>query len=246
MKVIDVHAHYGKWFFPIEADSVEAILRMMKKNNIEKAILSSSLAIIYDFQQGNKQIASAIRDYPHLYAYLFLNPNYMRESLVEMDRYLSENSKFVGLKLYSNGYIEQPLNCAGHRKLLEVLQKKYPHSIVLFHCYTYASALELLELARDFPELNFIMGHMGGGEWRRAIGVAGEAKNIYFEICSGIIVQGKIEVSVAEVGAERIVFGSDMTLLNPAWILGMVESAEISEGEKNLILYGNAIRLFHF
>lgn len=245
MKVIDVHAHYGKWFFPIEADSVDAILKMMEKNGIEKTILSSSLAVIYDFHEGNARLAEAIKDCPELYAYLFLNPNYIRESLFEMDKYLSENPKFLGLKLYSDGYIDQPLNCPGHRKFLEALQKKYPHnSVVLFHCYSYSSALQLLELAKKFPAINFIMGHMGGGEWKKAIGVVKQVNNIYLEPCSSILVQGKIEESASEVGAEKIMFGSDMSLLNPSWILGMIESAQISDEKKTLILYGNAARLF--
>lgn len=246
MKIIDVHAHYGKWFFPIEADSIDATLRMMEKNGIEKAILSSSLAIIYDFHEGNARLARAIENCPNLYAYLFLNPHYVRESIFEMNKYLSENPKFVGLKLYSDGYIDQSLDCPGHRKFLEVLQKKYPHnSSVLFHCYSHSSSLQLLELAKNFPGVNFIMGHMDGGEWKKTIGVAKQVNNIYLELCSGNPVQGKIEESVSEVGAEKIMFGSDMTLLNPSWTIGMIESARIPDEKKILILYGNAARLFH-
>ena len=246
MKIIDVHAHYGRWGFPIEADSVEAILKMMEKNEIEKVILSSSLAILYDYHEGNAQLAKAIEEYPQLYAYLFLNPNYIRESILELDKYLSENPKYVGLKLYSDGYINQPLNCPGHRNFLEVLQKKYPHNnCVLFHCCSYSSALQLLELAKNFPEVNFIMGHMGGGEWKKAIGVATQVSNIYLELCSSNPAQGKIEESVSEVGADKIMFGSDMCLLNPSCTIGMVESAQVSNEKKTLILYDNAARLFH-
>ena len=246
MKVIDVHAHYGKWFFPVEADSIDATLEIMDRNKIEKAILSSSLAIIYDFYEGNAQLAKAIENYPRLYAYLFLNPNYVRESLFEIDKYLSENPQFLGLKLYSDGYIDQPLDCPGHRKFLEFLRRKYPHNnCVLFHCYSYSSAMQLLGLAKDFPELNFIMGHMGGGEWKKAIGAVKKAGNIYLEFCCSNSSQGKIEEAVSEVGIDRIMLGSDLTLLNPSWTIGMVESALISDEKKTQILYTNAAKLFH-
>lgn len=246
MQIIDVHAHYGKWFFPIETDSTSSILEMMGKNGVGKAIFSSGLAIIYDFHEGNAQLASAIENHPQFYAYLFLNPNYIRESLYEMDKYLSEKPKFLGLKLYSNGYIGQPLNCSGHRKFLEVLQNKYPQkNVILFHCYSYSETQKLLEIARDFPKLNFIMGHMGGDDWEKVIEVVGEVNNIYLELCSSNPAQGKIEQPISAVGVKKIMFGSDMTLLNPAWTIGMIESAHISEEEKKLILYGNAARVFH-
>ena len=244
MKAIDVHAHYGKWFFPIESDSTDAILEMMEKNDIEKAVLSSSLAIIYDFREGNARLAGAIRDCPDLYAYVFLNPNYIKESIFEMKKYLGENPKFLGLKLYSDGYTEQPLDCPGHRKILEVLSKKYPQYPVLFHCYSQYSALQLIKLAKDFSNLKFIMGHMGGWEWKKAAESVKQINSIYLELCSGIAVQGRIEEVVSEIGAERVMFGSDMTLLNPSWTLGMVESAGLSAEKKELILYGNASRLF--
>jgi len=245
MKIIDVHAHYGKWFFPIEADSVDAILKMMKKNGIIKTILSSSLALLYDFHEGNARLAAAINDHPQLYAYLFLNPNYVRESLFEMEKYLSESPKFLGLKFYSDGYIGQPLDCDGHRKFLEILQKKYPYGVVLAHCYSYSTALQLLELAKDFPKLNFIMGHMGGDEWRETLGIVKQVNNVYLELCSGVPVLGKIEETVSEVGTEKIMFGSDLTLHNPSWTLGMIENAQIPDEKKTLILHGNAARLFH-
>ena len=248
MKAIDVHAHFGKWFFPIEADSVAALLDMMARNDIAKAVLSSALAIIYDFREGNAAMARAVAESSSLYGYLFLNPNYVRASLLEMERYLGANPKFVGLKLYSGGYIgDQLLDCPGHRVFLTELQRKYPRvNCVLFHTYSCVEARQLLEIARAFPGLNFIMGHMGGTEWPTAVGIVAEAPNIYLELCSGNQARGLIETGVATVGARRVVFGSDMTLLNPAWTLGAIASAEIPDAEKACIVHDNAARLFGF
>jgi predicted TIM-barrel fold metal-dependent hydrolase len=47
----------------------------------------------------------------------------------------------------------------------------------------------------------------------------------------------------AAVGAERIIWGSDITFLNQAHQLGRVIGADLSEEEKRLILGGNARRI---
>lgn len=243
MKIIDVHAHQGKWFILTEQTGLNDILAIMRNYEIEKAVFSSSLAIINDLADGNRELARAVKNQPKLFAYLMLNPNYMDLSLREMARYLPDE-KFVGLKLYSEGYIAQPLDCAGHYLFLEVLCEKYPSkNVVLFHCW-HQSVSRLISLARSFPNVKFIMGHMGGTEWMEAVKGAAETENVYLEISSGYPLRPKIEDAVRIAGAQRILYGSDMPLLDPASSLGMVLDAEISEEDKEKILYRNAEYLF--
>lgn len=239
MKIIDLHTHFGKWFFPIEKYTINDFLKIMEKNEIEFSVLSSSLAIIYDFREGNKELARAIKNHHELLGYLFLNPNYLKESFQEMEKYFGKNEKFIGLKLYSNGYVEQPLNCKAHKKILEKVAKDYPKKkIILVHCW-YQHVLQLLELAKEFPNLKFIMGHMGGTKWQQAILAAKEVKNIYLEICNQPG-RDKIKEAMAEIGAEKIVFGSDSSLIGPPFSIGMVLDSEINKEEKKRIFYLNA------
>jgi predicted TIM-barrel fold metal-dependent hydrolase len=49
---------------------------------------------------------------------------------------------------------------------------------------------------------------------------------------------------VQEAGAERIVFGSDVPLMDPGYQLGRVLGSLLSADEKRRILYENAARLF--
>ena len=49
---------------------------------------------------------------------------------------------------------------------------------------------------------------------------------------------------VRAVGAQKIVHGSDMPLMDPAFQIGRVTKAEISDAEKQTILVGNARRLY--
>jgi predicted TIM-barrel fold metal-dependent hydrolase len=53
----------------------------------------------------------------------------------------------------------------------------------------------------------------------------------------------RIKEAVETVGDDRILYGSDMTLLNPSITVGMVEEADISQSSKENIFHGNAERI---
>ena len=54
---------------------------------------------------------------------------------------------------------------------------------------------------------------------------------------------GLLEWAVAEVGSDRILFGSDAPLYSTAMQRARIDSAEISDADKRMVLCGNAQRL---
>jgi hypothetical protein len=104
----------------------------------------------------------------------------------------------------------------------------------------------MANLADALPELVLILGHMGGDDWEFALELAADRPNMYLELCSGLAPWGKMERAVAMVGAERILFGSDLTILEPGFTLGTVTGSTLSPADQRQILYGNARRLFAF
>ncbi len=64
------------------------------------------------------------------------------------------------------------------------------------------------------------------------------------EFCATGCERGKVEESVREAGANRILFGSDIDLIDPAYILGLYEEAALTPQEQQLVMHGNASRLF--
>jgi len=239
MKIIDIHAHYGKWFFPIFKTSIPCILEILRKNNIQKAIMCSSKALFYSPEEGNRELACAVKKAKELYAYLFLNPNYVELARRDIKRYLRMD-KFVGVgELYSGEVIGAPFDCDGHRRIFEFLQDNYPEKPVLCH----ADPSHVSNVARDFPGLTFIIAHCY--DWNNAVLAARRCSNIYLEICAQQP-RSKLEDLVRGVGAERVLFGSDLSLLPPEKTLGMIMDSEISDLEKEAILYRNALRLFKF
>ena len=96
--------------------------------------------------------------------------------------------------------------------------------------------------------IKLVMAHSGGhpwanGDWQRAIAVAGRYENLLLDTATSQIDNGMLERAVAELGPKRIVFGTDMPLLDPYTQLARVTGADISDEAKALILGGNYQRI---
>ena len=63
---------------------------------------------------------------------------------------------------------------------------------------------------------------------------------LYVDTSGSNLDDGQIELAVAELGAERVLFGSDGTM---AGSVGKVLDATVGEAEKDLIFRGNAERI---
>ena len=237
--IIDVHAHYGKWFFAIEATGIKDMLHILDKYGIKRCILSSSLAVVYDFREGNAELDQILDKDERLLGYVVVNCNYLRESRRALGRYLSKN-KFVGVKMHPT-YTRQPINSLASMAMMDIIEE-YGVPLLL-HTYG-AETAQVEEAAKAHPDLKIIMGHMGGDMWLKAIEVAKRTPNTWLELCCSCQETGKVEQAVEAVGAQRMLFGSDLTLIDPAWTLGMVKDAHITAKEREMILRGNAKQLF--
>jgi predicted TIM-barrel fold metal-dependent hydrolase len=87
-----------------------------------------------------------------------------------------------------------------------------------------------------------ICGHTGG-DWELGIRAVRASKNISAEIAGGYPTRGMVEMAVRELGAERVIYGSDVTGRSFASQLGKVHGARISEKQKTLIFSENLRRL---
>lgn len=242
--IIDVHAHCGLWFFPIFCESPSKVADLCDRYGIEKAIFSSSRAITYDMESGNHETSEFIANDERFYGYVYLNSGQRKESRGQIEAYLTQD-RFLGVKLHPS-YSGQPANSQATVDLLGSLPKD---KIILIHTWGPSGVNQVRQLAGALPKHSIIMGHMGGTAedgWRAGIEAALQLPNLYLEICGGLLHHDRIAVAAKKVGSNRILFGSDMTLIDPAFSLGQVLDSAITADEKRQILRGNAARLFHF
>ncbi len=242
--IIDVHAHCGRWFFPSFCESPGEVAELCDRYEIAKIVFSSSLAILYDMESGNRHTSQFVAEDERFYGYVYLNPTQPRASDREMERYL-QLRKFVGVKLHPS-YSGQPANSPATMELLAGLPED---KVALIHTWGPPAVDRVCEVASALPNLTILMGHMGGtgrNDWMAGIRGAESCPNIHLEICGSQLHHDRMAEAVARVGSRRILFGSDLTLISPAFSLGQVLESQISDQEKDQILGGNAARLLHF
>lgn len=242
--IVDAHAHCGRWYFPSFCDEPKAVSRLCDRHGIDRIVFSSSLAILYDMESGNRQTAEFIEEYERFYGYIYLNPAEPRASAREIERYAGRKD-FVGVKLhpsYSGRSIGDP-------ETLTLLEDLPEDLVILIHTWGPSSVDQFCQLAGRLPRLSFLMGHMGGTattDWEAGIKGAERSPNVFLEICGSHLDYDRIGKAAAILGSKRILFGSDTTLISPAFALGQIQGSATSEEEKKDMLGRNALRLFNF
>jgi predicted TIM-barrel fold metal-dependent hydrolase len=242
--VIDAHAHYGYMGMWGQRDvSIEEILVAADDAGIDKFCLSSIEALSFDMEEGNKAIYLLMKRYPgRVIGFGTLPaPYFGKRGLDEIQRAVEVyGMKGVGeLETTARYPLDNP-------NWIAVLEKAADLKVpVLVHSVDGPCA----RAAERVPEATILLAHLGAGygiavnEWLDAIEMAKTHPNVYLETCQSDISYGQIEMAVKELGPERIVFGTDSPLLDPAVQKTKVTGADISPKAKQLILGRNMARL---
>ena len=76
-----------------------------------------------------------------------------------------------------------------------------------------SDAVELCELAARHPRVNFILAHIGGGgDWLHSLHAVRAVPNVYVDLSGSGVDGGMLELCLAQVGVERLLWGADITL----------------------------------
>jgi predicted TIM-barrel fold metal-dependent hydrolase len=111
---------------------------------------------------------------------------------------------------------------------------------------------DFVPFANRFPKVQLLLAHLGNGagqNFRADLQVRAVQECHHGNVCidtssAKSILPGLVEWAVKEVGAERLLFGSDTPLYHVAMQRERIEAAEISPGDKKKILKENAVRFF--
>lgn len=235
--IIDGHVHVGtSVFFHISADA-DFLVRLADELSFDKLFVTELNALFYDMSAGNDALARQIAQHPdRLIGYASIPTPRLGQRSVDEVRRCYEKHGFRGLKIYSHP--EASIAEPGTAELLEAAAEfDMP---ILAH----TTPDECDCLMTEVPRARLLMAHMGGhpyafGDWHRAVKVAKKHPNLLLDTASSQIDNGMLEYAVAELGAQRILFGTDMPLLDPHTQLAKVTGADLSEADKQAILGGN-------
>jgi predicted TIM-barrel fold metal-dependent hydrolase len=163
------------------------------------------------------------------------NPNHGGD--IENALWNHENRGFIGIKPYA--VLHGKLTDAAYAPWLEYGDRR--HMFVKVHSGNQDIADQVDELAPKYPNIIFLMAHSGAGMTAARINTALAKKhdNVVLEITYTSATRGSIEYMVSEIGSERVLYGSDLPMRDPAPQLAWVAYAEISLEDKINILGEN-------
>ena len=103
---------------------------------------------------------------------------------------------------------------------------------------------EIGVLAHRYPDVTFIMDHMGyRNDGRAAIHAAQDNPNIYLGTTIAAFEPGFVGAAIREVGADRIVFGSNLPACYPDLAVESLRRGNFGAAAEELILGGTLSRL---
>jgi predicted TIM-barrel fold metal-dependent hydrolase len=241
-RTFDVHTHTGPmpWDVPDRGDA--ALMPALARDNAtEHAVASNVLAIAADLEAGNRRTVEACANDKGLLGYLVADPNDIEASRDLLRRWGGEPG-IVGVKVHtewSHRHTGSPQIAA----LLEVLAEH--GRPVKIHNDGPDWDQHLLRIARAHPRLPIIIAHAGlGHPMVEGARIAAQADNIYAEMSSSFAQLPAAREFIRTIPPERMLFGTDAPLLEPAFVLGTYQDAEIPAADQDRIYWDNAARLF--
>ncbi len=170
-----------------------------------------------------------------------INPNFVEESLKEVDFAAENGVKLIGeLVPYIHGWEDYAND--NFSIILDHIAKY--NMIVSLH----TQGLDRMEImAKKHPDITFVFAHPGERNiLLQHIDVMKKCDNVYLDLSgTGVFRLGTVKKLVSEVGAERILFGTDYPICNPGVYVGGVMYEKILDREKELIFSANAKRLLN-
>jgi uncharacterized protein len=243
--VIDDHIHVHEWSFK-EGDrdfEVDFVVEQMDEWGVDLAVIMDSLAYIgLDQNASNDHTRAAVDAYPdRLVGFANLKPPQGIEACREEMARTIGGWGFRGIKLHPQ-VDRYPLN--DRRLVYPVIEEAIRHDVpVWVHTGHAPNATPTLmgTIARDYPEAKLIIGHMGSGMFYDAMWVARKYANVYLDIS----LQGGHAFGAAceEVGAGKLLFGSDAPYASPGSMKRVVEESSLSSADKGRVLGSNIAKL---
>ena len=252
---IDVHGHFGTysnsssrvWNECMSGD-VQTVLQRAALANIRLTVVSPNSGLLprgkADPVSGNKEAAQAVATHDALCQWVVVHP--LEPETFKQARRMLGDPKCVGIKIHPEEHLYQIREHG--RAIFEFAAQL--GCIVLTHSGEENSLPEdFVPFADDFPEVTLILGHLGCGydddptHQVRAIRKS-KRGNILVDTSSACNVQaGLIEWAVREVGADKMLFGTDSPCYFTPVQRARIDYADISKADKRKILCENAEKL---
>lgn len=246
--IIDVHTHLGYWHnFYVPERTAADMVHAMDRVGINFCISAAHAGISTDYIKGNSQVIAAMRDFPtRILGHCCVNPNYpAKEMAAELDRCFKAGMTAIKFHPSMHRY---PIDGDGYKPAWEYADK---HKLVIL-THTEGGAggtcgvAQSARCAQKYPDAKLIIGHSGFGYAgaKACIEIAKDTPNACFDIAGSMCDFKLVEMLVNGIGADRMLFGTDLPFLDCRMQIGRVAFSDLDDEALSLLLAGNARRVF--
>ena len=256
--VIDFHSHLGRWARLGMDFKLEEYVSIMDRAGIDISCINC--INFSDAKRGNDLVARAVTEYPDRFiGVAYVTPMYPSETIPELERCFDQLG-FKFIKLYPD-YLGKPIDdqsysgifeWANERKIVIMSHSSYvpihgtadgSHPASSDNTLTMPD--RFIPLAEKYDGVTWVLAHSGNARpgQKMATAAARKCPNIFLETCTSLAEHDTIELLVSEAGEDRILYGSDMPLMEPLYQIGRIVTADIPELAKIKILGSNAAKL---
>ncbi len=228
------HGHVGPTPFLHIPDGAPAeLVAELDRLGVERSILFTNGGLNSDEVYGNDLVADVVRRYPDRFlGFVSANMNRSPDQIrAEIERGFQMGLQGIKIHPDFSGYATE-----GPHVDLACAIANDRRTFILNH--NWGSTERMVSLCRTYPDAVFMTGHTHPD----AIPAVQQVDNLYIGTCP-LNGYGVLERFVAEAGADRLLFGSDLSWNPVGWGIGPVLYARIPVEEKRLILGGNIRRL---
>ncbi len=245
----DLHCHLGGFAGRTPDERIANLIKFADRLEIERVCVFMGYPFLYEptpaqIREQNDQVLQALSHWHHrAFGFVYLSPQHVEFSLTEFERCV-KNGPMVGVKLWV-------AKRAAARELDPIIQAAAAMNAVIFQ-HTWhkttgnlageSEPMDVAGLASRHPKVPIILGHTGG-EWETGLRAVRHLPNVSADLAGFDPTAGVVEMAVRELGAARVIYGSDAGGRSFASQLGKVMGAEISERDRRAILGENLKRM---
>ncbi len=256
--IIDYVSGIGSFpFRHVQNSTPKALIKLMDENNISKSLVTANEAIMYrNVQAANELLMERISAFTdRLIPAAVINPVYACAN-EDLDICINKFD-MMAVKLMPAFHGYDMSNPAVSEVLERVEELQVPVSIVFRveddrqHHWLINPPPVNSEIAagiiRNFPNINFILERATLQEFNNIYNLSGNSKNWFVEISSRSLpvkpLPENLHHVIDKIGCEKMLFATDIPLQYAQCTIMKLESLELQEGQKALVLYKNAAKL---
>jgi len=247
--IFDAHLHIpsdnGENFqWNLVTRNMPEFVAYLDKCGVRRGVISSSWSnkanTPEDYRNGNREVAKYVERYKGRFrGSCVITPFRIDEALREIEHCHNEFG-FVWLGEFCNYMTGYKYDTAEWAEVMKLATKL--NLVLQIHTTT----SEMRHLTEKFPEATIVFPHLGANrnDIFERIEIVARNKNTCIELSgSGIERVGILEKAVKDIGADRVLYGSDFTINDPAGVIARVRNAFLTAEDREKILFRNVERL---